>query len=293
MLISWLLVRVCRDDEEIIERVAYEFCEWQAMEGVCYTEARYSPHCFLSNGFECPSGAKTTACHAPGLTAEGALRAVMRGFERGEQDFGIKVRSILCCIQGHPQCSREILELALKYRDHVVAIDIAGNEDKDEGDGGEDPFGPVEIEVFQEAARQGLHRTVHSAEAGPARNVKLAIEQLKAERIGHGYRVVDDLEIYEACLKDRIHFECCPHSSILTGALPLSTNKHSIVKFAEDGANFSISRDDPTITQASLDQEYRFLMDLGMSEYDLVKSVSQKREFKPDRFLKSICSLLI
>ena len=159
-----------------------------------------------------------------------------------------------------------------------MGIDIAGDEERVEG---EEQFFLVTDLLRQRFSKKrlakGVHRTVHSGEAGPAKHVKFAIEQLHAERIGHGYRVVHDNDIYQSCLQSRIHFECCPHSSILTGALPLSTTKHSIVKFAEDAANFSISRDDPTVTHATLHQEYRFLMDLGLSELDLVKSVSHKR----------------
>lgn len=35
---------ICRGDREAIERIAYEFVEMKAKEGVIYVEARYSPH---------------------------------------------------------------------------------------------------------------------------------------------------------------------------------------------------------------------------------------------------------
>jgi adenosine deaminase len=44
---------------------------------------------------------------------------------------------------------------------------------------------------------------------------------MHAERIGHGYRVVKDAKLYLRCLKDRVHFETCPNSSILTGSVPI------------------------------------------------------------------------
>ena len=53
-------------------------------------------------------------------------------------------------------------------------------------------------------------RTVHAGEDGPSENVKIAIEQMYAERIGHGYRVMQDQELYDKCLKEyNIHFEAC------------------------------------------------------------------------------------
>ena len=53
-----------------------------------------------------------------------------------------------------------------------------------------------------------------------------------AERIGHGYHVLEDEELYRRCIKDRVHFECCPSSSYLTGSVPLTETKHPIQRSA-------------------------------------------------------------
>ena len=54
---------------------------------------------------------------------------------------------------------------------------------------------------------------------------------MKAERIGHGYRVLEDEFIYQHCLDKAVHFECCPTSSILTGSVSLDGEKsHPISK---------------------------------------------------------------
>ena len=48
-----------------------------------------------------------------------------------------------------------------------------------------------------------------------------ALDVLGAERIGHGYRVLEDETIYRRCLQQRVHFECCPTSSLMTGSVRL------------------------------------------------------------------------
>lgn len=60
--------------------------------------------------------------------------------------------------------------------------------------------------------------------------VKRAIELYGAERIGHGYRVLEDEKIYNETVKAGIHLECCPWSSFLTGAVPMGVKKHPIVR---------------------------------------------------------------
>ncbi|GBN79430.1 Adenosine deaminase [Araneus ventricosus] len=246
-------------DAEAIERVAYEFCEEAAKEGVLYSEVRYCPHLYSStcSPIKVPSRP---------LSPRGVVLCVNRGLARGSVDFKITVRSILCCFRPNPEWSNEILELCLEFQDSgVVGIDVAG----DEATG---LAAPEIVAAFKAAASHGLHRTAHAGEAGPAENVRTALNDMLAERIGHGYHVVDDEEIYADCLEQRVHFETCPYSSVLTGSVPLQDAKHPIVRFAEDDANFSISRDDPTIIQKTLDQEYDFLRGFGLKDVHFARA---------------------
>ena len=65
---------------------------------------------------------------------------------------------------------------------------------------------------------------------GPAKCVEQALDILHAERIGHGYRVLEDENLYARCLRDKVHFETCPTSSILTGAQPLNYFYHAVCR---------------------------------------------------------------
>ncbi|CAL1288723.1 unnamed protein product, partial [Larinioides sclopetarius] len=246
-------------DPEAIERVAYEFCEEAAKEGVLYSEVRYCPHLYSStySPIKVSSGS---------VSPRKVVVCVNRGLARGSVDFKITVRSILCCFRPNPEWSSEILDLCLEFQHcGVVGIDVAG----DEATG---LAAPEIVSVFRAAASHGLHRTAHAGEAGPAENVRVAVNDMFAERIGHGYHVLEDHEIYANCLEKRVHFETCPYSSVLTGSVPLTDAKHPIVRFAEDGANFSISRDDPTIIQKTLDQEYDFLRGFGLKDVHFARA---------------------
>jgi adenosine deaminase len=64
-----------RGDVKAIERMAFEFCEDEAANGVAYVEARFSPH-LLAQGE---------------VTPKHVVEAVWKGFQRGEQQFGVKV----------------------------------------------------------------------------------------------------------------------------------------------------------------------------------------------------------
>lgn len=129
-----------RGDLNAIEQMAYEFCEQKAANNVVYAEARYCPHLLmpnLSQEANFLSHAKNNSNHQPNhqITCRAIVEAVNKGLQRGEADFGIVVRSILSCIRGKPEWSKEILELCVQFKDKgVVGIDIAGDE------GGESPI---------------------------------------------------------------------------------------------------------------------------------------------------------
>lgn len=127
-----------RGDLEAIERMAFEFCEYQAADGVIYAEARYCPHLLLPESFTEANFLNHTSATLPvgaQITVEDIVKAVSKGFKRGEESFGIIVRTILSCIRGKPEWSQDILNLCIEFRDKgVVGIDIAGDE------GGEHPI---------------------------------------------------------------------------------------------------------------------------------------------------------
>jgi len=87
-----------------------------------------------------------------------------------------------------------------------------------------------------------------------------------------GYRVLEDEKLYQKCLKDRVHFETCPTSSILTGAQSTDIFYHATLRFAEDGANFSINSDDPMVTGTWLQEEYELVKSWGLNETHIVRA---------------------
>lgn len=94
-------MRLFSGDKQAIERIAYEFLEDEAQQGVAYVEVRFSPH-FLSNTVK-NSFCKTLSLNDPqASTPKEAVKLVLRGLSRGEKDFGIKARLLLCGLCGHP-----------------------------------------------------------------------------------------------------------------------------------------------------------------------------------------------
>ncbi len=220
-------------DPEAVERIAYEQCEDQARQGVLYFETRFSPHVLATETFP----------------PEAAVERALAGLAKGEQRFGVRARAILCCMRHRPDWSEEVVRLAAKYRDRgVVAVDLAGDETH---------FGAaLHAPAFALARDLGLRRTVHAGEAGPAANVREALDLLFAERIGHGYHIVEDPAIYERVRRERVPLECCITSSIQTGAVE-SLADHPVKRFVRDGFVVTLNTDDPGVSGIDLAHEFR------------------------------------
>nr|XP_033770556.1 adenosine deaminase isoform X2 [Geotrypetes seraphini] len=250
-------------DREAVKRIAYEFVEMKAKEGVIYVEVRYSPH-FLANSKVDPLPWEQ---EEGDLTPEEVVDLVNQGLREGERDFNIKARSILCCMRHRPNWSPEVVELCKKYQnDTVVAIDLAGNEmvSCKESSG--------HREAYEEAVRSGIHRTVHAGEIGPPSVVREAVEILKAERIGHGYHTTDDPDLYKELLEKNMHFELCPWSSYLTSACCSDFTKHPAIQFKNDKANYSLNTDDPLIFGSTLNKDYKVAKKyMGFTDEDFMQ----------------------
>ena len=192
----------------------------------------------------------------------------------------------------------EIVDLADKYRSAgVVGIDLAGDEHNH-------PSTP-HIPAFKRALELGIHRTVHAGETGSSDSVRQAIEECHAERIGHGYAIIDNAKVYDLVRRNDIHLECCLTSSIQTNAIgkyiPKDSEKeethlyihghesktklhthiksskviwHPIHHFARDSLNFSLSCDDPSVSQITISHEYEHAMaDLKLSPAQLTQCI--------------------
>src|SRR5260221_14491673 len=131
------------------------------------------------------------------------------------------------------------LQAALAHRSNgVVGIDLAGQEAGYPGT----PF----FTLFKTAQKAGLGITVHAGEwAGPG-NIRDAILQMGAQRIGHGVRVVEDSTIVQLAREHGTTFEVCPTSNLQSGSVA-SKHHHPLRDMAELRLRTTITTDAPAV----------------------------------------------
>jgi len=198
------------------------------------------------------------------------LAAVTRGLRKGCAKYGVVVNQILCCISFRPAWSIDCVELAATHRLDtpcaVVGIDVAA------GEVGDSPSGHVA--AFQRAKELGLNITIHAGEIGPAENVRHAVDEFGARRIGHGYAAAKCPEILSDMVRKGVHFEVCPTSSLETGAWQDSDwQRHPARILLDADASVSFNSDDPSVFATSLSEELELcLTSMCLTRSEILRS---------------------
>ncbi|WP_084965320.1 adenosine deaminase [Thermoactinospora rubra] len=217
---------------EHFRRIAEEFCADEAAQGVRYVEVTF-----------------TAASHGERLgQMEMPLEAVLEGLAEGSARHGIHTR-VLLDHSRRQSVERlwQTLKLAVRYPE-VAGIGLAGDERY--------PLAPF-AEVLDAAREAGVHLVHHAGEgAGPA-SVREALELGHAERIGHGFRVLEDPELVAGLRERGIPLEVCPYSNVLLGMVP-SYAEHPLPRLVEAGLAVTLNTDGET----TLTGEYERVRDV-------------------------------
>src|SRR5581483_1370467 len=115
------------------------------------------------------------------------------------------------------------------------------------------------------ARAQGLRCVAHAGEADGPHSVRDAVELLKAERIGHGIRALDDPGVIETLARRQIALEICPTSNRRTGVASAQC-PHPYLDFDRSGCLVTIDADDPALFATSIEREYAEVEEVAGSD---------------------------
>ncbi|WP_036315835.1 adenosine deaminase [Microbacterium sp. B24] len=253
-----------------LRRVAKEFVEDLAADGVIYGEVRWAPEQHLGGG----------------LSLEEAVEAVQEGIEEGEDAVDRSGRDIrvgqLITAMRHADRSLEIARLAVAFRGRgAVGFDIAG---------AEDGFPPSRHRAaFDYLASEFFPVTVHAGEAAGLDSIRSAILDGRALRLGHGVRIAEDLEVVQQqgdevlvtfgdlarWVRDReIPLELSPSSNLQTGAIAAwgkNLEDHPFDLLYQLGFAVTVNVDNRTMSRTSLTRELALLaetFDYGLEDLE-------------------------
>lgn len=219
--------------EEAIERVAYELVEDLVKLSVEYAEIRFAPQLSTKKG----------------LSQEQVVEAAIRGVQRGMKEYpSIRVGLILCCMRGDDLVyeNMETIEVAHKYLGDVVcAVDLAGAESLFATDLFED--------VFTKASMYKIPMTIHAGEADGPESIWKALSY-GTKRIGHGIAAIQDPKLIEKLIEDQVTLEICVTSNVHTKVVE-SLEAHPVRKLFDAGVRVTINSDNMTVSDTNIWKE--------------------------------------
>jgi adenosine deaminase len=244
-----------------VQRVARECALDLAADGVVYAEVRMAPELLT------------------GMPLETAVEAMLDGYAQGGREAAAAGRPIvvgtLLCAMRHADRWVEVAEQVVRYRDAgVVGFDLAGPEDG---------FPPDRIpEAIALLDRADAHRTIHAGEAAGTGSILAALDGARAERLGHGVRIADEVPldgplgpVAQRVLDQRVPLEVAPSSNVQTGAYP-SLAEHPVDRLHRAGFTVTLNTDNRLMSGVSLTSEFAGVAAAHRWDWDDVQTVTER-----------------
>jgi aminodeoxyfutalosine deaminase len=114
---------------------------------------------------------------------------------------------------------------------------------------------------FDQARAFGLRSVPHAGETTGPDTVWSALDDLGAERIGHGTSSVQDDALLARLAETGVPLEVCPTSNIATRAVA-RLEDHPIRRLQEAGVTVTVNSDDPPMFGTTLNREYEIAAEL-------------------------------
>lgn len=234
----WISQRIL-SSTEVIERITFEACEDAALDGIVILELRYQPS-FIQ-------------IDHPHLSFADIHQAVVAGVKRAEEKYPTLCVGLIGIIGRNLsiEIAKETTDFMIANKDTFVGADLANVE-----------IGNCCVpfaEYFRQLKQAGLGITIHQGEEGDPEKVRDAIEQLGADRIGHGIQIAKSQETLKFVVDKGTPLEISATSNYIVGVID-SLDNHPVNILRDAGVNVTINTDDPVILgEYTLSSEYAML----------------------------------
>lgn len=236
------VVRTPQDYEDI----AHDYLVRCADEGAIYVEMIISPD------------------HAArmGISYKDMVDGIARGIDKARAETGIEARMNATLVRHLPDADlwKTAREIVAYRHPYVTGLDLAGAEKA-----GDIPRHRPVFKYIKDATNAELGWRMHAGEGAGAVNVKDAMF-MKARRVGHGVRVVEDPALLDDIMRRGIVLEVCPTSNVLAGIFP-SYSAHPLRRLIDAGVRVTLNSDDPGLFNCTIGGEYQVAKDhFGLSD---------------------------
>lgn len=235
-------------DADSVQRVASEICEDAIAEGVSTLEIRFAPQLHRGAPIEAIVDAAVEGAHG-------------------------RAGIVLCGLYGEPLRVLEKLVEVARTRLGVTGIDLAAGPLPEHATRLAD-YAPA----YTRARDLGIGRTVHAAEGRSPEEIRVAVLQLHAQRIGHGTTLLEDGSVVDLVLERGVVIEACPTSNVHTGVIP-NVAAHPLPRWLDLGVRACINSDNTLLSATTATEEHARAKRIpGMDDVKLARAIANGHE---------------
>ncbi len=230
----YLTFSKCLRTAEDIEWIARQFLTGQAEQNILYTEFTYTAF---------------AQYYESGISFEDQLTALNNAREWASSQLGVESRIVVDIPR---VISPAEGELVARWAVSGMGRGVAAL-----GLGGPEVGNPPEkfSSAFKIAREAGLPSVPHAGETMGPESIWGALNDLKAVRIGHGVRCLEDMSLVKELRERQIPLEVCPTSNVCLKVVQ-DMESHPLPKLLKAGLFVTINSDDPPMFNTNLTNEY-------------------------------------
>lgn len=203
---------------------------------------------------------------ARGIKFETVINGVSKALVDGKKEFGITSFIIMCFLRHLSEDDAfKTLEESLPYKDKIIGVGL---------DSSELGNPPSKFErVFARAREEGFKLVAHAGEEGPAEYINEALDILKVNRVDHGNRSIDDENLVQRLVDERVALTVCPLSNLKLCVVN-DMASHPLKKMLDLGLKVTVNSDDPAYFGGYMTENYTAVVDaLGLTRLNLIQLV--------------------
>lgn len=188
-----------------------------------------------------------------GIPFATVITGIHRALQRAETELGISSALILCFLRHlSEEAAFDCLEQAMPWLHLLAAVGLDSTEKGNH---------PSKFQkVFTKARSLGLKTVAHAGEEGPAQYITDSLELLHIERIDHGVRCIEDPDLMQHLIRERIPLTVCPLSNVKLKVFQQMSD-HNILTLLEQGLCVTVNADDPSFFGGYLLENFMALVE--------------------------------
>jgi adenine deaminase len=212
--------------------MAYAYFERAVADNVVHAEVFFDPQTHTARG----------------VSFETVIRGLHHAAQRAHAEWGLSVSYILCFLRHLSEDDAfATLEQALPWREHFIGVGL------DSSERGHPP--QKFARVFARCRELGLRVVAHAGEEGPPEYIVQALDVLKAERIDHGVRCVEDAALVQRLVRERVPLTVCPLSNVKLRVFDTLAG-HNLSALLDAGLCATVNSDDPAYFGGYVNQNF-------------------------------------